>query len=232
MSAFEGFPPTTLTFLAGLRANNTKAWFDAHRAEYEAGYVEPAKAFVVACGDALREFAPGVQAEPRVLGSIFRINRDTRFSTDKTPYKDHLDLWFWEGERKSAASGFFFRVTPDVVVVGAGCHGFDPARLDRFRSAVADAESGRTLAEAVRSLRDDGFAVGGTALRRPPAGYAASAGAEPLLLHKALYAHREEPVDDRLHDGRILDGCVEQWRRMAPLHEWLATHVEGAGELR
>ena len=57
-----------------------------------------------------------------MLGSIFRINRDTRFSADKRPYKDHLDFWFWHGVRATAASGLFLRLTPDDVSIGAGTH--------------------------------------------------------------------------------------------------------------
>jgi uncharacterized protein (DUF2461 family) len=59
-----------------------------------------------------------------VLGSILRIHRDTRFSRDPSPYKDHLDFWFWEGERR-AVSGFFARLTPEHLGVGASCHGLD-----------------------------------------------------------------------------------------------------------
>src|SRR5215216_5284663 len=118
------FPPDTLTFLDELRAHNDKQWFEANRSRYEAAYVAPAKAFVEAAGPHLQDIVPGIRAEPNVLGSIFRINRDTRFSPDKRPYKDHLDLWFWEGERKSAVSGLFLRVSPDGVVIGAGAHAF------------------------------------------------------------------------------------------------------------
>ena len=86
---------------------------------------------------------PGIATEARVNGSIFRINRDTRFSKDKTPYKDHLDFWFWEGQRKTALSGLFLRIAPAAVTVGAGAHGFDPTRLARYRAAVADADRRR-----------------------------------------------------------------------------------------
>jgi uncharacterized protein (DUF2461 family) len=60
----------------------------------------------------------------------FRINRDTRFSPDKRPYKDHLDLWLWEGDRKAAVSRLFARVSPELVGVGAGSHGLDKSALD------------------------------------------------------------------------------------------------------
>jgi hypothetical protein len=58
MTAFGGFPPATTPFLGELRANNRKDWFDAHRADYEAHWVAPAKAFVVAAGQQLAELAP------------------------------------------------------------------------------------------------------------------------------------------------------------------------------
>jgi hypothetical protein len=59
MTAFGGFPPETIRFLRELRANNRKEWFDAHRADYEAHWVAPAKAFVVGAGQQLAELAPG-----------------------------------------------------------------------------------------------------------------------------------------------------------------------------
>src|SRR5690242_9527174 len=97
---FQGFPKGTVQFLSALRKNNDKAWFDAHRADYEDCYVEPAKAFVAAIAPRLEKLDPRIQAEPKVNGSILRINRDVRFAKDKSPYKDHLDLWFWSGEEK------------------------------------------------------------------------------------------------------------------------------------
>jgi len=59
------------------------AWFDAHRAEYERGYLAPALAFIAAMDAPLRRLNPTIRAEPRVNGSLFRINRDVRFSRDK-----------------------------------------------------------------------------------------------------------------------------------------------------
>src|SRR5438876_5955775 len=92
-----GTPAEGIQFLRDLRANNNKAWFDAHRKVYEEYLLEPAKQFVLDAGERLRKIAPGIHAEPRVQGgSILRINRDTRFSKDKSPYKNHLDFFFWE----------------------------------------------------------------------------------------------------------------------------------------
>jgi uncharacterized protein (TIGR02453 family) len=232
MTAFEGFPPETLAFLKGLRANNTKAWFDAHRAEYEAGYVEPAKRFVAACGEALAEFAPRVQAEPRVLGSIFRINRDTRFSKDKTPYKDHLDLRFWEGERKAAVSGFFVRITPDLIGSAADATGSTRSGWNGSAPPSPTRAQARSWRESSPSSRPAVTRSGGAGYKRPPAGYTAADTAKPLLLHKALFVHHDEAADDRLGDSRVLDLCVGHWRRMAPLHRWLVANVQSEGDLK
>ena len=95
---FGGFFPETLEFFRRLTADNTKEWFDEHKKEYEKYVLDPSRIFVLALGQRLREIAPDIHADPRVNKSLFRIYRDTRFSHDKTPYKNHLGLWFWEGD--------------------------------------------------------------------------------------------------------------------------------------
>jgi uncharacterized protein (TIGR02453 family) len=121
--AFEGFPREALAFLAALAENNEREWFAAHRDEYESTLLEPARDFVVETGEELRGRGLDVHADPRVNGSIFRINRDTRFSKDKRPYKTHLDLWLWQGEGPSrSCPGFFFRLSPEALLLGSGKH--------------------------------------------------------------------------------------------------------------
>ena len=220
------FPPDTLGFLDELRSNNAKAWFEANRARYQAAYVDAGKAFVEAIAPVLASVAPGIQAEPRVLGSIFRINRDTRFSADKRPYKDHLDFWFWNGDRKAAASGLFVRVSPDVVGVGAGSHGFDRTALARFRTAMVDGDSRTQLADAVEAIEKAGYTVDGETYKRVPTGYPADGPAARLLRHSALFVHRDEPADLALDAERLLPTLDRHWRALAPLHRWLVTHVQ------
>ena len=124
--SFSAFPDETLQFLNGLAHNNTKEWFEANRALYEAGYVAPARAFVEALGPRLKQISPAVKYEPKINGSIARINRDVRFSRDKSPYKTHLDLWFWHGEKRGwDRPGFFMRITPNRLFLGSGMHQFE-----------------------------------------------------------------------------------------------------------
>ena len=218
------FPADTIAFLADLARHNDKAWFDAHRARYQAAYVEPARALVESVAPDLREIVPGIRAEPRVLGSIFRINRDTRFSPDKRPYKDHLDFWFWEGERKTAVSGLFLRVSPDGVVVGAGAHGFDRDRLALYRGAVGDPNAGRELAAVVERIEAHGHEVGGETLSRTPRGQLADAAAERFLRHRALFAHAELPAGVATRPD-LLSTLLRHWTTFAPVHRWLTDHL-------
>lgn len=218
------FPPQTLAFLNDLRRHNTKAWFDANRGRYEAAYLEPAKRFVEALAPALHELVPGIVVEPRVNGSIFRINRDLRFSSDKTPYKDHLDLWFWEGDRQAAVSGLFLRIAPEAVTVGAGAHGFDRGRLARFRAAVMDPQTGSSLADVVRRIERRCARVGGETFTRMPRGFDADGDRARLLLHGALYAHAEHPATLATEPG-LVSTLLRDWRSFTPLHSWLVANV-------
>lgn len=223
---FQSFPRETLTFLRALRQNNNKEWYHGHAADYQAHYVQPAKAFVAAAGVALKSFAPDINAEPRIPGSIFRVNRDIRFSKDKTLYKDHLDFWFWEGERKQAVSGFFVRVSPDYVGIGAGCHGFDAERLATFRHAVGNAKTGGTLTKTAAQLEGAGYALGGTHYKRPPKGIDATGPAARFLLHKALFVYTDTKAAVATTKDAMLATCVDHWRTLAPLHRWLIANVQ------
>lgn len=225
MADFAGFPAETQKFLKSLSKNNTKDWFDAHRSDYEDYWVAPAKAFVDAAGDALQELAP-VAAEPKVNGSIFRINRDIRFSADKTPYKDHLDFWFWEGERKTAVSGFYLRITPEAVGVGVGAHSFDKDRLAQYRAAVVDDAAGKALKKAVAVLKAARVDVKGEHYKSLPRGFeAADEFEEKYLRYNALWTGEDEPAPASLTSKRFVGWAMTRWSKQAPLHRWLVRHV-------
>ncbi len=226
MTDFDGFPRKTLTFLRGIARHNSKDWFDEHRADYERYWLEPARAFVVAAGAALQSVAP-VTAEPRVNGSIFRVNRDVRFAKDKRPYKDHLDFWFWEGERKAAVSGFYLRIAPKALGIGAGAHGFDKERLTAFRDAVVDPAAGRALATAAGKVEKGGHGVHGEQYKRIPRGYEpGNETQQRFLRYGALWTGDDEPHPPELHSAAIVPYVVQHWKEHAPIHRWLVDHVE------
>lgn len=222
---FVGFSKATFAFLRGLEKNNDKAWFDAHRDDYEAHLIEPAKAFVSAVGERLARKFPDVHAEPRVNGSIFRINRDVRFSKDKTPYKTHLDLWFWEGPEHSRSKdcpGYYFRLTPKQLILGAGMHGFDKDKLARYRANVANDARGAELAKVVNKLSKlEGVRIGNVGYKKVPSGYDASHPRAELLRHDALNATWEGAVPNEVFKPAFVGLCVKRFERLAPLMAWI-----------
>jgi uncharacterized protein (TIGR02453 family) len=223
--AFAGVPKETFAFLRGLAANNDRAWFQAHRDDYEAYWLEPAMALVEAIGSRLRRFAPDVVVDPRVNGSIFRINRDIRFSKDKRPYKTHLDLWFPETKTgQKWAPGYWFRLTPDAVSLGAGMHGLDAAMLDRFRQAVGDDERGPALASAVAKVRKAGYEVWGEHYKRVPRGFEPDHPRADLLRYDSLTAGGDLPAEEA-RSPRFPDLVASHYRKLAPIQRWLVDVV-------
>jgi len=231
-TAFAGFPREGLEFLEGLATDNTREYFDAHRATYQSQLLQPAKDFVVALGEELRaRVSAGLRAEPRINGSILRINRDTRFSTDKRPYKDHVDFWFWEGDAPSRERpGLFVRLRPATVTLGAGMHSFEPTALAAYRAAVADEAAGRTLEEALAAataLR--GATVGGLAYKRVPRGFATDHPRAELLRHGALYVSGEWKLPRAVSGPAFVGWAAERLERLAPVERWLtATLPDGS----
>jgi uncharacterized protein (TIGR02453 family) len=224
---YKGFPKESVRFMAELRANNDRDWFEAHRADYDAFFVGAGQAFVEAAGEALQTIAPRVQAIPKIDGSIFRLHRDTRFSADKRPYKDHLDMWFWEGPKKQAASGFLFRLTADGWGVGVGAvKPFDKHRLERFRSAVVADKSGKALLAADKACAKAGVELAGAHYKRPPRGFEASGRAAELLRHNSLYAIREGPQPKSLHSAKLISECMKTWQPLLGLHRWLVDNLQ------
>jgi uncharacterized protein (TIGR02453 family) len=222
---FDGFAPDALRFLRDLGENNSREWFQAHRDDYDSLLLEPARDFVVAMGEELRAVGADVHADPRVTGSNFRTTRAPRFPPDTRPYKDHLDLWFWEGGGRSRDSpGYWFRLTPEQLILGAGKHRFGD-RLGAYRDAVADPKRGEALRRAVDEVTSAGNALGGRNYKRIPAGYDVPPEREELLLHDGLYAYEELAVPSQAHTSEFPRFCAERWRALKPVQDWLVEHL-------
>jgi uncharacterized protein (TIGR02453 family) len=230
MATFPGFDPAALGFLRDLGEHNDRAWFEAHRADYERLVLGPARELVVALGERLASIAPGIRADPRVNGSILRINRDTRFSNDKRPYKTHLDLWLWEGEGPSrGCSGFFLRIEPDRIGYAAGMHHFERGVLAAYRAAVDDPRRGAALTRAAKQATAMGVQVGREQWKRVPAPYPPDHPRADLLRYGGMVAGTRVDVPDELFTAAFPDWCVERFRPLRPLQRWVAQVVAAAG---
>ncbi len=226
MAGFAGFPKETVKFIRQLSKNNNKQWFDQHRADYEEHYIAPAKAFVEAIAPGLKKIDSGLQAEPKVNGSIFRINRDIRFSKDKTPYKDHLDLWFWSGDKKGwDTTGLFFRITPKNLVLGAGMHKFEKQALANYRDAVADDKSGKELAKLAAKLTKAGYRLTEPSYKKVPRGFDPEHPRAELLKNNGLAAMLETKHPAELHTPKFPAFCLKHFKAVAAVNTWLTKYA-------
>ena len=211
-------------FFRKLKKNNNKTWLDAHRREYETFVLNPAREFVTAMGPRLAELSEGIIADPRTNRSLFRINRDTRFSPDKSPYKTNLAMIFWRGPgKRMESSGFYLHFEPDHFFWGAGIYMFPDHLLRRYRQAVVHPEKGPQLVKIVEELNSrPGLTVGGRHYKRVPSGMEAEGPAADLLLHRGLYTGGE-PVKypPEMFQASFVDYCIERFRSVLPLHNWL-----------
>lgn len=221
MTAPVSFPAEAREFLRALPTHD-KAWFDANRPAYQSLIAEPAKALVEAVATDLRnELSPAIVGVPRVNGSISPINRDIRFSADKTPYKDHLLFRWWEGEEKKTAPTLFVRLAADEVGFATGV--MLPS-LDRWRELVDSEATGAALATAIAALvAETGAEVAGIEYKRVPKPYPAEHPRADLLRCKWLQVRWMEPFPE---DGAdFAPWCARHLLRCADVHRWLVEHL-------
>jgi uncharacterized protein (TIGR02453 family) len=139
---FEGFGPPAFRFLKGLKRNNTREWFEAHREDYDTELREPMIALIDELGGILPDIAPELRADRKK--SMFRIHRDVRFSKNRQPYKTNAACWLFsaaraEGERDAhGGPGFYINVEPGSCMVGGGIWMPSSPALKRIRARIAD----------------------------------------------------------------------------------------------
>lgn len=165
-----------LEFLEQLRQNNNKFWFDAHRAEY----MQAKNSFneiAVSLIRGIRKFDPSI-GPLTIQDSTFRINRDIRFSKDKSPYKTHFGLYVCPGGKKSGFSGYYFHVTPesgdsmfDVPLIAAGDYMCDPKVLRILREDID--LGGDEFDSIVKSAGRRWYLDKSQSLKRVPQGFTA-----------------------------------------------------------
>jgi uncharacterized protein (TIGR02453 family) len=132
---FAGFRPPAFTFLRDLAAQQTKVWFDANKAVYERELKQPLGALVEAV--ARRFDAEQVPLTGDARRSVFRINRDVRFSHDKSPYKTNAACtWFRPGGGKTGSGVLYFHLANDGCFMGAAFYRPDPDVLGSIREGI------------------------------------------------------------------------------------------------
>lgn len=220
-----------LAFLDDLRHNNRKEWMDARRARYKElrGRFE---ALVAELIEGCASFDPSVGGlTPK--DCTYRMNRDIRFSPDKSPYKTHFSAFIAPGGKKSGLAGYYFHVEPEGegTLIGYSCLAagqvcLPPAVLRSIREEIVD--HGDAMLAAIAAA--DGFAIDETnKLRRVPTGFESGTPYDELLKLKDHCLMRRMATAE-LFEADLLERLVARFRTTQPYIEQLNRAIRYAYE--
>ncbi len=202
---FRGWPVEALEFYEGLEADNTKSYWLRNKAVYDEKVLGPMQELV-------SELAPA-WGETK----IFRPYRDIRFSADKTPYKTSI---------AAVVGDAYIQLTAHGLGAGSGMWEMAPDQLDRYRAAVADDRSGKSLAGIVSKAKTARVDIMGHGeLKTAPKGYPKDHPRVELLRYKGIITWKEWPAGAWLGTKKAKDRIVEFMKASKPLNDWLKARV-------
>ena len=216
--SFKGFGPDALPFFKALAFHQTREWFEENRATYETQIKAP-------FGDLVEDLAAafaraGVPLKGDRKASLFRLNRDIRFSKDKSPYKTHAGAVLTRGGAKDDAGLFYIHVAPDECFAAAGFYHPKPEELSAMRRAIVRAPKAyekvaKGLDKAKVRFREE------ESLKRLPRGFETIA--EPAIAAAVMRKSHvgSKPIDPtRLASPNLVDDLVAFARQALPLLQW------------
>jgi len=167
------FTRQTFAFLSSLAENNTREWFAEHKQEYENFVRTPALDFISDISNELPAISPHFRALPKkVGGSLMRVQRDTRFSRDKTPYKTNIGVQFRHEVGKDVhAPGYYVHIEPGECFVAVGLWRPDADALFKIREGIVKNSDAWVKARDDKSFNKH-FDLVGDALANAPRGFA------------------------------------------------------------
>jgi uncharacterized protein (TIGR02453 family) len=204
---FTGWRGDFKGFFVGLQVDNSKAYFESHRRQYEEEVKRP---MVALLADLEPEFG---------LARLSRPNRDIRFSADKSPYKTNIYA--------DARGGGYVALDAGGFVAGGGRYMIDAPQLARFRDAIAADGSGGELAGIVNGLREKAYELGGQELKRVPPPHPQDHPRRDLLRHKRLIYWRRWAIESWIATPEARERVAQVWRDGAELNAWLTSHLDG-----
>jgi len=218
LPAFPGFPPEMPRFFKGLRANNNREWFQSNKEIFETKVKAPMIELVDQVNACLATFAPAYVTDPKK--AIYRIYRDTRFSKDKTPYKDHIAASFAPAEGKGCAGALFFSASEESADIGGGFYMVEPETMLSIRSLLAGSHEEFRRLTGSKTFKTLLGPLRGEQLTRVPKGFAAGHPAEELLRHKQWYFYQS--LDPAVATSSKLLGEIEKrFEVLAPLLDFM-----------
>jgi uncharacterized protein (TIGR02453 family) len=203
--SFNGWKGDFKGFFLGLKLNNSKAYFESHRKQYENDVKAP---MVALLADLESEFGSARLSRP---------NRDIRFSADKSPYKTNLYA--------STTAGGYVALDADGLVAGGGRYMMEPSELAAYRMAIAAKASGEKITAIVSALRAKGYGVEGQELKRVPPPHPQDHPRGELLKHKRLFYWRRWEIAPWIATTKARERVRQAWHDGSDLEAWLARHL-------
>ena len=219
--------PSTLKFLKSLAKNNNKPWFDAHREEY----LEAKKDFENFVSKIIKEtekFDADIK-DLQIKDCVFRINRDIRFSKNKTPYKTNMGASFDRGGKKSIYAGYYFHAEPGgKSFVGGGIWMPVAPELKKIRQEIDycfDEFKNIVKAKSFVSEYKELESTPDVKLNNLPRGYEKENPAAEYLKFKSLIALKYLPDED-LTSNRLTDKTIKAFKALTPLVKFINKALE------
>jgi uncharacterized protein (TIGR02453 family) len=216
----ETINKSTLEFLSKLKINNDRDWFSKNRKEYEAAKANYWK-FVQEVIDRIVKFDPILKG----LESghcIFRINRDTRFAADKSPYKTNFGAFIVRGGRKNGDkfTGYYIHIEPGKSFIAGGAYMPPSPWLTAIRENIStEPEKFKKILASKEFIKFFGQ-LEGDKLRSAPRGYAADHPQIEFLKHKSFLCMHDLKNSEVLMPD-FQNFIIEAFKAMKPLNDFL-----------
>jgi len=218
--------PQSIKFLKDLKKNNNKPWFDAHRNQYEAARIDYSN-FIQLVIDAMQK------KDTTITGltskdCLFRINRDIRFSKDKTPYKTAFGASIKRGGKKSPYAGYYFHFEPGASFVGGGMWMPEAAALKNMRQEIDynwDEFKSILQNRSFKKIYGDMYKDGEISLSTMPKGYEKDHPAAGYLKLKSFIAETRIE-DEELTKAGLHKQVVTAFEALQPLLNFINRTIE------
>ena len=210
----------SLDFLKDLSKNNNRDWFQENKARYEADLKKPFENFVGQIIHEIQKIDPRITIEPKK--AIFRINRDTRFSKDKSPYKTNVGAIINPGGTKGKElPGLYIHLEAGAMMLGGGAYFLDKEPLYQVRQYIMlnPARFNNIINDSNFKAHFENGVVGETN-KKIPAEFQEAAANQPLLYNKQFYVMAELDPQNALRDD-ALAFVMLHYNAMKPLNDFL-----------
>lgn len=219
---FGGFSAETFRFLLEIGFNNNTEWFEANRKRYEQFVRDPMRQLAAALMPKALEIDSGFN--PSLNASVSRIRRDTRFTRDKSPYRDHMWIGFrYPHTRISEGCTLWFEITPQQYDYGCGFYSSTPAFMAAYRKKLLAAPTG--FLELAHALEARGFVYSGESYKRDRFPDAPSE-LKPYLNVKTFAWMKTIPgVRELIAPSNILDVLTAEFTALTPMYRFLQSVI-------